>query len=46
MKHPLFTFFGLLLCGYLAMSHSRGWLLFSTLGSKHAAPGGPSLLHK
>jgi hypothetical protein len=45
--HPKFTLFGLLICGYLALSQSRGWLLFSSLGSKHANPGGgPALLHK
>lgn len=44
--HPKFALFGLLLCAYLAMSHARGWLLFSSLGSRHGAPGSPSLLHK
>jgi hypothetical protein len=44
--NPIFTIFGLILCGYLAMSHARGWLLFSSLGSRHAVPGSPSLLHK
>jgi hypothetical protein len=44
--NPKFMLFGLLLCAYLALSHARGWLLFSSLGSRHATPGSPSLLHK
>jgi len=44
--HPLFTIFGLLLCGYLATSHARGWLLFSSLGSKHTTPGQHTFVHK
>lgn len=44
-----FLIVGAALCLYLGLSHSRGWLLFSTLGSRHAPPPGPrgaGLFHK